>query len=240
MAGFHEAEVRRRLEEKNREERAQAKLLIGLGLPFAGATVLGLTFGLSFLLWLLSLPYWAALLISFVVVTAAVAIDAWRHPSEHRPKVKYYLGGATESELTVPGATLFVADGMFAGMPLMANVTDPANLAAHGDKVAAGCVNVLLGGPRNIRKGLEQLKTAKAREDAKIISSASMFLDWLQRKGSVTEEEVAAIVAKEAAWKMGFALASELGFLTRRKEGPQRLLELKGTGSSSSTGPVEY
>jgi cobalamin biosynthesis protein CobD/CbiB len=82
VAGFHEAEVRRRLEEKNREERAQAKLLIGMGIPFAGAALFGLTFVLSFLLWALSLPYWAALLISFVVVAAVLTIDTWRHPSE--------------------------------------------------------------------------------------------------------------------------------------------------------------
>ncbi len=239
MAGFHEAEVRRRLEERNREERSQAKLLIAFGIPFAAASVLGLTVGLSFLLWLLFKQYWIGLLISFAVVSVAVAVDTWRHPSEHWPKVRYYLGGVTGSELTAPGATLFLADGMFAGMPLMANVSDPANLAAHGERVAAGCVNVLLGGPRNIRRGLEQLKAAKARADAKVVSSASLFLDWLKRKGAVTEEEVAAIVAKETAWRKGFALAGELGFLARRKEGPQRLLEVKEPKSAPSFGTEE-
>lgn len=237
MAGFHEAEVLRRLGEKNREERAQAKLLIGLGVPFAAATLLGLTFGLSSLWWLVLGHYWIGLLVSFVLVAGAVAIDTWRHPSEHWPRVRYYLGGVTGSELEVPGLTLFVADGMFAGMPLMANVSDPANLAAHGEKVSAGCVNVLLGGPRNIRKGLEQLKAAKARENAKVVTSASLFLDWLKRKGSVTEEEVAGIVAKEPAWRRGFSLASELGFLTRRKDGPQRLLQVKEAGSAPPFDP---
>ena len=227
MAGFHEAEVRRRLAEKNREERAQAKLLVALGVPFAAAAVFGLTFMLSFLLWMLSLNYWICLLASFVVVSTAVTIDTWRHPSEYWVKSKYYIGGAIGAESPLDAASFLVADGMFAGMPLMATVSDPANLAAHGEKVLSGCSNLVLGGPRNIRKGLEQLKAAKAREDAKVVSSASLFLDWLKRKGSVTEEEVAGIVAREPAWCRGFSLASELGFLTRRKDGPQRLLELK-------------
>ena len=224
MAGFHEAEVRRRLEEKNREERAQAKLLIAMGIPFSGAALFGMTFALSFLLWAISLPYWAALLISFVVVAAAMTIDTWRHPSEHWARATYYLGGTLPSNLEA-------ADGMFAGMPLMANVSDPSNLVSHGERMLSGCANVVLGGPRNIRKGLEQIQAAKAREDAKVVSATSLFLDWLQRKGAVTEEEVAAIVAKETGWNKGFALAGELGFLTRRKQGPQRLLELKVASS---------
>ncbi len=224
MAGFHEAEVRRRLDERSREERAQAKLLIGLGIPFAGATLFGMTFALSFLLWAASLPYWAALLISFVLVSAVLTIDTWRHPSEHWARATYYLGGTLPSNLEA-------AEGMFAGMPLMANVSDPANLVSHGERMLSGCASVILGGPRNIRKGLEQMKAAKSREDAKVVTAASLFLDWLQRKGSVTEEEVTSIVAKEPAWKKGFALAGELGFLTRRKQGPQRLLELKVASS---------
>lgn len=69
------------------------------------------------------------------------------------------------------------------------------------------------------------------------MTAASLFLDWLKRKGAVTEEEVAAIVAKEAAWRRGFCLAGELGFLTRRKEGPQRLLQVKEAGSAPPFDP---
>lgn len=231
MAGFHEAEVRRRLEEKNREERAQAKLLIGMGIPFAGAALFGLTFVLSFLLWALSLPYWAALLISFVVVAAVLTIDTWRHPSEHWPIARYYEAGKPGSWGTDASSGLLAlspADRLFAGIPVWWGNPDPVT---GGERMLAGCANIALGGPRNIRKGLEQLQAARAREDAKVVGAASLFLDWLQRKDAVTEEEVAAIVAKEAAWNRGFALAGELGFLTRRKQGPQRLLELKVASS---------
>jgi hypothetical protein len=237
VAGFHEAEIRRRLGEKHREERAQAKLLIGLGIPFAAAALFVLTGMLSFLLWMVLGNYAVCLAVSFLLVAGAMAVDTWKHPSEHWPRVRYYLGGVAESELTAFGAGLFAADGLFAGMPLMANVSDPANLAGQSERVLAGCSNVVLGGPRNIRKGLEQLRAARAREDSKLVSAASLFLDWVKRKGAVTEEEVAAIVAKEAAWRRGFSLASELGFLTRRKEGPQRLLQVKEASSGPAFDP---
>ena len=213
------AELQRRLAEKCREDRGQAKLLIALGIPFAAASVFGMTFMLSSLLWLVGVKYLLASILSFVVVLGAAAFDTWKHPSEHWKVARYYQAGTIDSPL--------VADGAFAGMPLMASISDPANLIEHGSMLSQGCANVILGGPRNIRKGIEQLRAAERRSDPQVESAAVRFLAWLKEKQPVTEEEVAEAVRKDPSLQKGFALAHELGFLRRRKDGPQRLLEFK-------------
>jgi hypothetical protein len=221
------AELQKRLAAKSAEDRSQARLLIALGIPFAAATVLGLTFPLSALLWFLGVKYLLALLLALGVVGAVVALDTWRHPSEHWKVTRYYLAGTIDTQNDPHAVTLVAGDGIFAGMPLMASVSDPANLAAHGERVLQGCSNVLLGGPRNIRKGIELLRAVEARADARNESAGVRFLAWLKKEQPVTEEEVAAVVQKDPSLRQGFGLAHELGFLKRRKEGPQRLLEMK-------------
>lgn len=227
MTEAYPAQLQRRLAEKVREERGQALLLIGLGIPFAAVTVFGMTFALSALLWLVGVRYLPAFLISFLVVLGAVAIDTWRHPSEHWKVARYYLAGAIDTQSDPQAFTPVATEGAFAGMPLMASVSDPANLAAHGEMVLRGCSNVILGGPRNIRKGFEQLRAVQAKSDPRVESAAVRFLAWLKEEQPVTEEEVAAAVRKDPTLQKGFSLAAELGFLHRRKEGPQRLLEMK-------------
>jgi len=226
MTGYP-AELQKRLREKCQEERGQAKLLIGLGIPFALGSVLGMTFAGSALLWLLGMKYLWASLLALLLVSGAVAFDTWKHPSEHWTIARFYGGGALDSGLSSAGPKLVAVDAFFAGMPMMAAVSDPANLAAQGGALLQGCTNLILGGPRNIRKGLELLREVEAKSDSAVESAAVRFLAWLKKAQPVTEEEVAEQVAKDPSLKPGFALASELGFLRRRKEGPQRLLEMK-------------
>jgi hypothetical protein len=221
------AELQKRLEENCREERAQARLLIALGIPFAAAAIFGMTFALSALFWLLRLPYLWASFLAFILVSGAVAFDTWKHPSEQWTIARYYLAGTINPQGDPKAVTLVAADGIFAGMPMMASVSDPANLAEHGGMLLRGCSNVILGGPRNIRKGIEQLRAVQAKSDPKVESAAVRFLAWLKKEQPVTEEEVAGLVGKDPSLRQGFSLASELGFLRRRKEGPQRLLEMK-------------
>ena len=216
------AELQKRLREKCLEERAQARLLIALGIPFAAATVFGATFVVSYLLWLVGLKYLLAFIVAIVVVLAAVILDTWMHPSEHWKVARYY--GAFEVDTA---SVMETADGLFAGMPVMTTVDDAANLAVQGEVMLRGCSNVILAGPRNIRKGIEQLRAVEAKSDERVESAAVRFLAWLKKEQPVTEEEVAALVGKDASLRQGFSLASELGFLRRRKEGPQRLLEMK-------------
>lgn len=225
--GGYPAELQRRLAEKCREERAQARLLIALGIPFAAVTVLGMTFLLAALLWFLGVRYALAFPISFLGVCGAVAFDTWKHPSEHWKVARYYLAGTIDTQSDPNAVTLVQGEGAFAGMPLMAAVSDPANLAAQGGMIASGCANVILGGPRNIRKGMEQLRSVRAKEEPAVESAAVRFLAWLKEHEPVTEQDVLALVAKDPSLRKGFALAGELRFLSRRRDGPQRLLEMK-------------
>lgn len=217
------AELQKRLRERCTEDRSQARLLIALGIPFTLGSLLGMVFPLSFLLWLIGVKYLLAVFLSFVVVGGALAFDTWKHPSEHWRAAQYYMGGTIDTG----DQTLVAADGLFAGMPLMATVSDPANLAEHGSMMVRGCSNLILGGPRNVRKGIELLKAVAAREDQKVESAAVRFLAWLKAEAPVTEEEVADRMKQDPSLRPGFTLAHELGFLRRRKDGPQRLLEMK-------------
>jgi hypothetical protein len=226
MVGYP-AEVQKRLRERCEEDRRQARFLIVLGTPFALGSVIGLSFPLSFLLWWMGVPYLLAAFLSFFLVGGGLALDTWRHPSVHRRAATYYLGGTIDTSTDPDALKLVAADGVFAGMPLMASVSDPGDLAEHGPVLLRGCTHILFGGSRNIRTGIELLRATEARGDTKVESAAVRFLAWLKDEEPVTEEEVADQMKKDPSLRQGFTLAHELGLLRRRKEGPQRLLEMK-------------
>lgn len=223
-SGGYPAELKRRLEEKVREERAQAKLLIAMGVPFAVMTLFGMTLALSMILWLLHLKFFLAFLISLVVVAGAMAFDTWKHPSPHWEITRFYLAGSIDPTrfATTPAAK----DGIVEGWRAL-GIIDPANLAAQSEKVAIGCFNVILGGPRNIRMGMEQFQAVRAKSDERVESAGVRFLAWLKTNQPITEEELQDLLRKDPSLSKGVALAVELGFVTRRKEGPQRLIEMK-------------
>ncbi len=214
--GGYPAELQRRLAEKCREERAQARLLIALGIPFAAVTIFGMTFALSALLWFVGVRYALSFPLAFVIVCGAVAFDTWKHPSEHWKVATFYSGGVAETGY-----------GLFRGGTVGTTIHDVVDIATQGEVMARGCANVILAGPRNIRRGIELLRAVEAKSEPKVESAAVRFLAWLKQAQPQTEEEVTAQLTKDPSLCQGFALASELGFVRRRQEGPQRLFEMK-------------
>ena len=203
-----------RLKERNAEDRAQAWSLILLGAPFALVVWLGLSWGLTLLLWLTGVAgLGAGFAIAGAVVAAVLVVDTWRHPSEYWHRARYFVDG---------DPTLVAADGVFAGMPLMASVSDPGNLAEHGRQLSAGCANVALGGTRNIRKGVEMLRMSKAR--AASAPAARLFLAWLGERGPTKEADVAEAFANQPDLHRGFQLARELGLVAIRPTPEGRLV----------------
>jgi len=199
-----------RLKERELEERAQAAALIALGIPVAAVCWLFLSWALALLVW------WAGELrlstsfaICGAIVAAILAVDVWRHPSEHWRRARYFVDG---------DASWVASDGLFAGMPLMASVTDPGNLAERGRELTSGAANVILSGPRNIRAGVELLRLSKARRSA--MPAARDFVAWLAERGPSAERDVEEALEREPGWTLGFALARELGAVAIRR-GPE-------------------
>jgi hypothetical protein len=203
-----------RLKERNAEDRGQAWSLILLGIPFALGAWLGLSWGLTMLLWFSGVAgLGASFAVSGAVVAAAMAVDTWRHPSEYWHRANYFVLG---------DPTLVAADGLFAGMPLMASVSDPGNLAERGRELSSGCANVALAGPRNVRRGVELLRLIRARAASE--PSARLFLDWLRERAPAKEADVAEAFAKTPPLYRGFLLAREVGLVAIRSTPEGRLL----------------
>ncbi len=207
-------DVDARLAERHAEDRSQAWSLIALGIPFALGSWLFLSWMLTLLLWVLKL---AGLGTSFGIAAGVVAIllavDTWRHPSEYWHQANYFVPSGNDSLLS--------GDGWSAGMPLMASVSDPGNLAERGRVISSGCANVALGGPRNVRKGFELLRLAKARQAA--APAARKFLVWLRDRSPLPETEL----PTDAFLRRGFLLARELGLLAVRSSPEGRHVLLK-------------
>lgn len=212
-------ELARKLEEKNREDRKSAWLLIALGIPVAviGFAVIS---GLLFLLLLMLPPDGRSAAkgaVAAAVVLAAVVTDVWRHPSEHWHRGQYYLVDGRPAGPEAPRA----ASGMFAGVPLMASVTDPRNWDEHGERVSAGCSTLALGGARNIRKGVELLTVVRRRSRPDLLGGAAEAGEWLADHGPLAEEEIPTHLS------IGFALADDLGRIGRRVEEGRKLVHAK-------------
>lgn len=209
-----------RFAERNAEDRRQAWALIALGVPFALGGWLFLSWAVTLLLWFLSpLGLGASFAVAGGVVAALMAIDTWRNPSEFWHRARYFVPGVG------PGDRALIArDGPFAGMPLMAPM-DPTNLAEHGRTVSSGCANVVLGGPRNIRRGIEQLRLVRARTAG--VPALRSFLKWLHDRGSLAEAELAAAVEEDADRRLGFLLAREIGLLTFSPSADGRRISLR-------------
>jgi hypothetical protein len=115
-------------------------------------------------------------------------------------------------------------------MPLMASVTDPGNLAEHGRVLSGGCANLVLGGPRNIRRGLELLRLVRARGSAGGPEAAVRFLGWPGPRGAVPEVEVARALQEDSVLGRGFLLCRELGLLASRKTDAGKTFEVRRPG----------
>lgn len=222
-------EVRRRLEARGREDRHDAWLLVGLGVPFAAAGLLFLSGGLFMLLLLLpiGIGWGAKYLLAVGVSFAAALIDTWRHPSEHWYRARFYLADGT----VAGDEAATIADGWAAGMPAMASATDPHNWAARGAQLANGCSNLVLGGFRNIRKGVERLVLARRRSRPENVNAANEFLGWLSEHAPVDPRDLEAHLTRRPVLVAGYALAVELGFIGGKLVDGRKFIELRGRPS---------
>lgn len=226
------AEIERRLAERNRRDSHSGWLLIILGIPFAIVGILTLSWLITFLLILTAPVEWswgACFIVALSAVMVAATIDCWRHPSEHWKEARYYLTDGTVSGATFDGWFLEHQKGGFSGMPLMTNMSDPHNWAMRGSAIANGCGNLVLGGPRNIRKGIEALRLIRVRSNKKTIDGAMELLSRIERAGSTEENELHETLAAEPRLRSGYLLADQLGFLARRLVDGKKIVSLRVT-----------
>lgn len=206
------ASIRALASERSRADRAGARWLILLGIPFAGVS----WFVLTSVVWLISSPLCEggmstrSFLVSAGIVLAILVIDCWRHPSPHFIRARYYVVGQGLVGPELNGARVL---SPLAGMPRMASVSDPGNVAMQFQVMANGCSNVALGGPRNIREGIERLLLARRRTTPAVLASAAAFLEWLEREGEAGEARIAEMLAGRSDLGAGYALARELALI---------------------------
>lgn len=135
-------------------------------------------------------------------------------------------------------AMFFLATALgsgFHGMPLMADVTDPENLAALERAQRTGCANVVLAGPRHVRKGIELLLLIRRRRGAP--PGASAFAAWLAEAGPTPEAALHAFLNERPELAPGFLLASELGLLSVRRTEQGRVYSRRPRIESDTPGP---
>lgn len=222
--------LRDRLREKNSDDRAEAVSFLVLGVPFAVGACFFFGLAIWFLLILAPIPgSWGLKAgLSAAVVLAVVILDTWKHPSEEWYRARYYLADGRLADAEDGGVSYLGADGWFAGMPAMASVTDPSNLAARGRAISSGFANVVLGGPRNIRKALEKLALIRRRSRPPVVDAADAFVDWLGKNGPADDPAVREILGERPEWRSGLLLAGELGLLSTRKADGVSRLALRG------------
>lgn len=196
-------------------DRSEGWALIAVGVPFAVVSFCAFAFLLFGLLFLVGVPPYASLAAAAALALAAVIIDTWRHPEERWKVARYRLvDGATSGPSldSVALAAMGASPAVFAGMPLNAAVNDPGNLAQHGGMLASGCANLILGGPRLIRRGLTQLTLARLRTDPRVLGEARSLLEWVAKNGPV-EQGALAVEAARRNWVAGLSLVMDLNAL---------------------------
>ena len=207
--------------ELSRRERSEGWLQIALGVPFAAASLAGMSLLLFALLWLLGVPALAALGIGAGVTLVAMVVDTLCHPDEQWRVARYRLcDGRHEGPSDVSNVLAlagFVPTGL-GGMPLNASVSDPQNLAAHGGMLTSACANIVLGGPRQIRRGMTKLALARLRSDSRVLGESEMLLAWVAKEGPV-EQSALAEEAGRHRWLGGLALVLDVNALRWTLEG---------------------
>ncbi len=204
-----------RAAELSTRDRSEGWALILLGVPFAIASYTVMSLLLFALLWFVGVPAAVALGIGAALTLVAMVIDTLQHPEEQWKVARYRLSdGSTSgpSMNTVWLAALGLGPAAFSGMPLTANVSDPENLAEHGGMMTSGCATVVLGGPRQVRRGLSRLALARLRTDSRVLGEAGALLTWVRATGPVEQGLLAAEAARQR-WLGGLALVMELGAL---------------------------
>ncbi len=196
-------------------DRSEGWALIALGIPFAIVSFCGFAFVLFWLCFLLGAPFYVSMATGAALALAAMIVDTFRHPEERWKVARYHLSdGTTEGPSDVSNALALagVVPTGFGGMPLMAGVTDPGNLAAQGGMLVSGCTNLILGGPRSIRRGITQLALARLRTDPRVLGEAESLVAWVARNGPVEQKALAEEAARRR-WLGGLALVMDLNAL---------------------------
>lgn len=198
------AEIERRLTERNGEDRREAWMLIALGLPLALAA-LGVMTALMTLVVVLVFSPESLLLPSLIVlvgVAGAMAFDAWRHPSEDWSKACGLVRDLEKQGRLLPMGTFLRYGGPLA----------MANPVTWGARVLVpGCVNVVLGGPRNVRKGVDKLLLVRGRS-ACVVETLE-FTGWLANRGAVPEGKLEGELAEHPRLRAGRVVAADLDLL---------------------------
>lgn len=227
------SDLRSAIAARNRADRKDAILHFVLAAPF---TLFGLglanVFGLLlwYVLWTFGIPIgvWTYLGGFNILLLVMIIVDLRRAPDEswHQPTYRLAGGGVRGHEIgMMPGDTpegLFVnwelerSKGIFSGMPLMTNMSDPHNLAERGRVLSNGFANLILGGPRSIRKGMAILRWNSVRSRPRTVQAAERFMAWLGSR-VVTEPEIKARLEAHPDEAEGLALAREVEVLTRRR-----------------------
>ena len=221
--------IKERASAQDAMDKSQAWLLIGLGIPFAVVGMFGLQVVLGTLVYMapVGLDFTESMLLSGGITLVAVIIDTWRHPSEHWVRTRYTLVGGGTSGPEFSAFTRNQAGGLFSGMPLMTNMSDPSNLGKRGMEIANGCGNVILGGPRNIRKGAELLLFVRARSSRQSLDAAHQFLEWLANREPLPDRDMEKELGPHPILASGYFIADNLDFLVRRKENDGKVIDLR-------------
>lgn len=207
------------LAEQDASDRQDAWLLLGMGIPYTIGVMFFFSLVLALLLWWVApLPLTGCWAITGSVVILASIVDVARHPSASWSILRYHTRGSLDID-----AGYFHAG--FAGMPLMADLSDPSTLEARGEQVVGGFTNAILAGPRNIRKGVELLKLMRARRaslDAAVVVDA-----WMAGMGRVAEREIEDWLTTKPELARGFLLLNEIGWFVRKRTGEGRFFEIR-------------
>lgn len=196
-------------------DRSEGWALIVMGIPFAVVSFCGFAFVLFWLCFLLGAPLHVSMAIGAALALAAMVVDTFRHPEERWKVARYHLSDGTKagpSDLSNALALAGIVPTGFGGMPLTASVTDPGNLVAQGGMLVSGCTNLILGGPRSIRRGITQLSLARLRTDPRVLGEAESLVAWVARNGPVEQNALAEEAARRR-WLAGLALVMDLNAL---------------------------
>jgi hypothetical protein len=215
--------VERRLGDRNREDEKQAKVLIGLGIPFALASFVGLMVALSSLLWILRLGVgcFTSFFISGGVALAAMVLDTLFHRSEYWHQTQIYQAAAAK---TAESGGEPPAEGTEAPATPEREASDfLENLRYAGGKA----LHLLLGGPRNIRKGIDLRKLILARSEEEPVGAGTLFLQWLRQRGRTPKAELEAAIAANPRLSLGYTLTTELGLLEWKTVEGRKVVDIR-------------
>jgi hypothetical protein len=205
--------IERAVGERNRTDVSEAWLLLGIGLAFSILSFVIVNVLLVYALGMILLPnlpwrpiFWSVNLVALILFVA----DAWLHPSEEWVKARYTLvSGATVG----PAWSGTRVTGLMSRPPLMTSATDPGNWAMAVRVRINALANVLLGGPRKVREGVELFAGVRARARPETQLAVLVLLNWLERQGKATEADMTTYLSRSGTRTDGFVLARDLGLL---------------------------